>query len=740
MIRTPARSLRATCRASALLLLSCTAAPSFAGSPQVVWNAGGHIGVNSVALSPDGAMLATCSAVDNTGKLWRVSDGTLVHTLAAHYAGVQSTAISPDGQFVATTGDVAHGSGEVPVKLWRVDDGTLVRTFTGDNEQVSTAVSFSPNGQLLACGQGYVLRVWRVSTGQLLRSFTGHTWTVFDSAFSPDGVTVASASGDGTIKIWNVQTGALVRTLTGHTFFVMSLAYSTDGSTLVSGSFDNTVKLWNVSTGTVIRSLTGQGDGVYGVDYAPDGLTVASAAGDNTVVQWRVSDGALLRTLPTPYASSVEYAADGQTLVAGAFDSHVYRWQLSDGALLRTFGAHAARIPDVAYSRAGDLLASASHDFTARLWNPLTGALQVSLIGHADALNGVSFSPDGAQIATAAGSGPGTPDRTIKIWTTADGALVRTLAGHTDGTSDVSWSPLGTYLVSGGRDAALKVWDPPTGNLLLTLPIGTVPSRVAFSPDGSTLAACSENGTVKLYEPGAWSLIRSIAIVDNAGVFAMDWSPDGQTIAVALDQYGNNIQTYRVADGTRVRTYSGFTVGYAQGVAFAPDGATLAGSSGYTYEITLWSVADGTPLVTYNQDTGWGPWVALPLAFAPLGSPGAGTFAYGRADATVDVAVNPFAVTAVREPVAGRGATASLRVARSPARGRVEFTLAPSVLGDARVTIYDLRGRVVRMLASAGEHGALVWNGRDAAGRVAPSGAYLARTPSNAGTRFVWLR
>ena len=50
--------------------------------------------------------------------------------------------------------------------------------------------------------------------------------------------------------------------------------------------------------------------------------------------------------------------------------------------------------------------------------------------------------------------------------------------------------------------------------------------------------------------------------------------------------------------------------------------------------------------------------------------------------------------------------------------------------GSVSLRLFDLRGRAVRTLASgwseAGVHG-VVWDGRDDAGAVLPSGAYFAR-------------
>jgi sugar lactone lactonase YvrE len=195
--------------------------------------------VKSVSFSPDGRLLASGS-LDDTIKLWRVADGSLVRTLTGHTRVVSSVSFSPDGRLLASGG--WYGT----IKLWRVADGLEVRTLTGHSDLV-TSVSFSPDGRLLASGSGDdIIKLWRVSDGALVRTLTGHTWVVESVSFSPDGRLLASGSGDDTIKLWRVSDGALVRTLTGHTSAVESVSFSPDGRLLASGSWDHTIKLWRV--------------------------------------------------------------------------------------------------------------------------------------------------------------------------------------------------------------------------------------------------------------------------------------------------------------------------------------------------------------------------------------------------------------------------------------------------------------------------------------------------------------
>jgi len=71
--------------------------------------------VTSIALSPDGALLASGSS-EGAIQLWQVSNGSLLHTLTGHTSGVSGIVFSSDGQLFA------FGSGDGTVRLWKLDE------------------------------------------------------------------------------------------------------------------------------------------------------------------------------------------------------------------------------------------------------------------------------------------------------------------------------------------------------------------------------------------------------------------------------------------------------------------------------------------------------------------------------------------------------------------------------------------------------------------------------------------
>ena len=96
----------------------------------------------------------------------------------------------------------------------------------------------------------------------------------------------------------------------------------------------------------------------------------------------------------------------------------------------------------------------------------------------------------------------------IVLWDHDTHERLRALGGHALGASskggetryvhDLAFSPDGRYLVSGGEDATVRLWDMPAGAEIATLTghVGPV-QHVAFAPDGRRFVSASDDGTVR---------------------------------------------------------------------------------------------------------------------------------------------------------------------------------------------------------------------------------------------------
>jgi WD40 repeat protein len=651
-------SVRGIRLASGLVVIGlgvCAAVATAEGPPDLLWLGGGHIGVNAVAVSPDGGTLATASATDNTVKLWQVANGHLVRTINAAYAAVNAVAWSPDGTHLASGGNWVPGLGDATLKLWSPASGSLVLAANPSASYDIVSLAYSPTGNRIAAGcSDSNVRIFDATTGAVVHTLTGHTWSVFTVAWSPDGQFVASGSGDRQVKIWNpVSGGAALRTLVGHTSFVMSLAFLPDGR-LASTGWDHTIRLWNPATGASLGTFTGPaGSSVEALATDPAGGRLAaggSEAAEPNVIRLWSDTGSILGTLTPGHKGSVfslDFLPDS-TLISGGADSVARHWDPTEESLIRQFGINRGAVPAVAFSPDARVLAAATSSNEAEtggdieLWNALTGEVAGRCVGHTDVVNDVATSPNGARLASGAGRPPpDTRDPSVRIWDLATAAQLRVLAGHTGGTLGVVFTADGSMVASGGRDAKVKIWNVSTGALTTTLP--THPSSVvdvALSPDGSMLASAS--GTrVWLWNTTNWSLIRTLP-GSGWSIVKIEFSPDGQTLVVGLNKYGDNVEVWRVSDGSISATLPGDADGFITSVAYGRDGQTVISASGYTNRIRVWRIADEALLASYDQETSWGMFPVLSVALSPNGA----RLGYGRGDATLALARFPFDLAA----------------------------------------------------------------------------------------------
>jgi WD40 repeat protein len=150
-------------------------------------------------------------------------------------------------------------------------------------------------------------------------------------------------------------------------------------------------------------------------------------------------------------------------------------------------------------------------------------------------------------------------------------------------------------MVTGRQDTRfchllVKVWDATSGQLLNTLSMGEANTlSVAWSPDGKTLAAGGDDGTVHLWDAQSGQLLRTL-IEPIGNIYALAWSPDSKLLASTDDEAGarNKTRVWNMQNGQLLLTFiSRFTLS----LSWSPDGKTLASTEDVPPSIRLWDVS-----------------------------------------------------------------------------------------------------------------------------------------------------
>ncbi len=558
--------------------------------------------VAAVSISHDG-QLAASGSYDNTIKIWRVSDGRLIHTLYAHTDSIADVSFGPVGLILATA------SADATIKLWQAQSGQLIRTLEGHKGAVNS-IAFSSGGDMLASGsRDKTIRLWKVSDGTALKAFPAHGGAVLSVCFSPDSLMLASGGDDNKIILWDVKTGRRQASLKGHYADVRSVSFNPDGNMLVSGSDDHTIRLWDVAKHTELRVFKGHSGSVFSVTFAPDGNTLASAGHDNAINIWGVRDSTVVMTF-SGHTGSVRdlcFNPDGTMLASAGFDRSVRLWEIGASQNVITRKGHLGPVYSVSFSPDGKTLASGSFDNTVKLWPTNPNDAEQTLKWHLGAVYGVEFHPDGRMVASASS------DHTIKLRDVRTGREIRKLKGHLASVRCLAFSPDGRLLASGDDSRIIKLWSVDNGKTLKTFKghSGSVLS-VAFSPDGQMLASGSDDKTIKLWDIQERRLLDTLARHYNA-VFSVCFHPKEQLLASG--SFDSTIKIWQIEKGKgELKTTLAGHPGSVRSVAFSPDGQMLA-SGGDDTTIKLWNLSDGVEINTLRRHSG----IVYSVAFSPDG-------------------------------------------------------------------------------------------------------------------------
>lgn len=544
---------------------------------------------------------------------------------------VEKIAFSPDSQWLATSTRRAvpwHPETPTPltdnaVRVWRVSDGSMVREFKG--EAWVGPAAFSPDNQYLATRSAQdTARLWQMSDGAMAREFSlkqpDDSEPLTRVVFSPDWTVAAivSAGGEATsktppvhIQLRRISDGSLLLELTeaeANFDNADNLTFTADGTMLISTQalfIENmlgqprsgtAVKVWQVSDGRLVREWQEQ-NVIFRVVTSPAGGWVALTDFEKTRIR-QVSDGSVVRDLN--WARSLVPSPDGKLvasrnedrLLDGIFALSI--WSIDNDKPVQELKDPFA-VDGITFSADGSVLAA------GRLWQVSQGVLAnpVKLAGLTDHVDSVAVSQDRQWIATGG-------MKNLRLWQAADGKLIREINGISGQVNQLAFSPDGTRLAAASADQGVQLWQVSDGSLVraFSQPAEEV-TKLVFSPDGTLLAAATRN-TVQLWRVNDGSLVRET----KGGWKSISFSPDSNLLA-STDE-GGTLGLWQVSDGSLVRTLEAADV--VSGTAFSSDGRLLAVMYlGGT--LRLWQVSDGR-LISEVEDR-VAPAIGESIAFSP---------------------------------------------------------------------------------------------------------------------------
>lgn len=417
-------------------------------------------------------------------------------------------------------------------------------------------------------------------------------------------LTVRDLTGPGGAELFSVRHGERL----------FAVAFSPDGAQIATGSSDGEVRVVDATSGKLLRTMEGHAGGVLTIAYAPEGRTLLTGGYDNVVRLWDIETGRQLsqQERHTWWVWSVQFSPAGSRAVSAGQDGRVIVWDVdSDEQALvrpREFLEHQGPVYAAAFSNDGERIASAGYDGVVRLWSPgdmedsaqsnrsdpapaPAGTPTLELAAHEMAVHSVAFSANGEWLLS------GGADNTLRLWNAATGAAIKALRGHGGRVMASAFSPDGERAASGSFDQSVRLWDVRDYAERRALQTRSLTGHrdailsAQFSADGSQVVTASRDRTASVWDAATGEPLQSFGEGHEFLASTAEFFAGGRRLATGAGD--NTVRLWDVATGGEYAVLR--PTGRRGALAVAPAGEWLV-TGGRGNRATVWDAETGAQL------------------------------------------------------------------------------------------------------------------------------------------------
>ncbi|WEW57959.1 WD40 repeat-like protein [Emydomyces testavorans] len=425
------------------------------------------------------------------------------------------------------------------------DSGNTVGEITGHSQSINS-VSIRQQRPLRAAAAGddktlvfYHGAPFKYNTGHR----DNHTNYVYGVAFSPNGENLVSVGGDRRIWLYDGKTGEpKVQIGEGeHKGSIFAVSWSQDSRKFATASADRTVKIWDVEAQKVVQNWQlGPEQGPATVPYQQVGLVWPNGRSDGLIISLSLSGDLnyLVEGQAKPkqvvhghQKNITSIARDNtgsiETLWTGSYDGRLCSWDIPGGAMESVEGeGHPGYVAGLAVGpkRSGRIYSVG--------WDDTIRSVDISSHSYVGSATQLSSQPKGI----AAGEDTVLVVNSQGVEILQDGKKI----GEFHSKPSLSAvAAVGNTAAVGAEDASVQIFKI-TQNGLEPKADGRVSrnpwTAMAFTPDGSLLAAGDSRGRIVVFKAGDCSIVTDRWTAHTGRVTSLSWNARGtQLVSGGLD-------------------------------------------------------------------------------------------------------------------------------------------------------------------------------------------------------------
>lgn len=498
--------------------------------------------------------------------------------------------VTGDAKYIAESNTIEHC-----VEIWDVLASHRILSLQVDDWIRKVAFSRDGNEVLVVMSNGIVQRL-EADSGRCVGNYT-HPSQIRAAFFSPENRFLALDISGESLDIVEVDTEKIIQSIDD----VVELSFSPDNLQLATWQWKDfvaTVALWHIGSEKPVWKVQIDANSLafFGNDR------VAVRCNDDRITIRATTDGSEIHTMPChPGAGSITWLGTGLSYMCWCSSDNTIKIYDDTGlnlvkALPTTNQSLYSMEHDggrYTFSPATHSLAWAGHA-AIRLWDLKMSTLPDNIDEESDEIlsdpvAALAFSPSTSNKALLASGSISH----VTLWTLNSGKVSKLHRLSSSNRPDFIFSPDGKRLVASEINGFFQAWNTASGMVCGERHFVGLNGSPCFSPDGETLALALGTYGVSVWSFEKQDVIETISQPADQVLF----SHDGQRLAFA---YHGHVEVWNVSPFRRLHTLDvdydppqRFTATAFMFIAFSPDDGSLAVAT--NHHVHVWSVGDTEP-------------------------------------------------------------------------------------------------------------------------------------------------
>jgi WD40 repeat protein len=253
-----------------------------------------------------------------------------------------------------------------------------------------------------------------------------------------------------------------IATLAGHNGCIYAMDAGISESTIFTGGSDLIIALWSLDTLSTEKFAASLPAAVYTICHIPEKniLLAGTTTGSVHILDLEKNQEIKILQHHTAPIFDIKYSLKTNCFYTAGGDGNFAVCSLDTLSLIKIKKLSDKKVRNIDFNYVTSEIAVALGDCTILVFDLYTLEVKTDFIAHQLAANVVRYSPDGKFLLT------GGRDAHLNIWQTDNYELIKSIPAHNWAIYDIVFNPDTTLFATASRDKTIKIWDAKTYQLL----------------------------------------------------------------------------------------------------------------------------------------------------------------------------------------------------------------------------------------------------------------------------------